>query len=315
MNTILHDQNTEYFIRLVKAQRIAYNKAKKYLFVDAVSILIAIIPTILIIFFNNAESFQNTSLSLGNETVLNKDTQQTGLNLAIYLSIFSFIWTIISLFSDSWRVKDTKIGATIQEQFDTELFKISWNEILISDKIEENKIVALSKKNKKDENNWYLKEVGDNLNHNIAVLLHYKTNTIWGAGLRESYSKLILYLVVGYYFILFCLSVYKQIPLPNFIILVAPSLPFLVYSVTNIKSHQDTLLKYREISKAINKHIDYFILTKKEPDNFILRQIQDLFFIQRLNPYQVPNWFYKWNKKHTNGIAEEAIKMITQKIN
>jgi len=52
-----------------------------------------------------------------------------------YLGAFGVLWTIIYLVTENYRKKKTEQGAKIQEQFDTELFEIPWNEILCKNKV------------------------------------------------------------------------------------------------------------------------------------------------------------------------------------
>lgn len=288
MNNILTEQNSETFLKLLKAQRIAYDKAKNYQFVDLVSILIAVAPPILIL--NN-------------------------LNYANHLSVIGMVWTIVAIFSETFKKEITKLGATIQEQFDVELFKISWNKVLASDKIEVNKIIELSREYKKEDlKDWYSKEVDSNVTHPIAVLLHYKTNIIWGSSLRDKYNNFLIACLLSYYGGSVAISIYKNTGIFDFSVWIAPSLPFLVYCITTIKNQKEIIERYKDINKSITQFIQNYISKEEIPNETILRQIQDLFFIQRLNPYKVPNWFYSVNRKYTEGVADETIKLIKLKI-
>ena len=50
MNNIQKRQNDEDLLRYLKAQRVAYSHAKNYQFVDLISVGIAIVPPVLILF-------------------------------------------------------------------------------------------------------------------------------------------------------------------------------------------------------------------------------------------------------------------------
>ena len=121
MNSLLEDQNKEPLLRLLKAQNSAYSKAKRYQVIDVISILIALSPTVLLYF---------------------------DLNHATLVAVIGVVWTLISIFSQILIERETKIGAVIQDQFDTNLFKIERNEILVGDEVEISKILELSKPNK-----------------------------------------------------------------------------------------------------------------------------------------------------------------------
>jgi hypothetical protein len=51
-------------------------------------------------------------------------------------------------------------------------------------------------------------------------------------------------------------------------------------------------------------------LSQKVPSGFELRQIQDLFYTQRLISNKVPDWFYRIFRTKTEGIADEAIEIM-----
>ena len=108
MNEIIKEQNKEKFIEYLKAQRVAYSQCKVFQIFDLVSIIIAIVLPIIGIIRTD---FVN------------------------YLGAFGVLWTIIYLISENYRRKKTEQGAKLQEQFDTELYDLSWNDILCKDKI------------------------------------------------------------------------------------------------------------------------------------------------------------------------------------
>ncbi|MCB0541077.1 MAG: hypothetical protein KDE33_26455, partial [Bacteroidetes bacterium] len=144
MNSIQNYQNEAEFLRLLKGQRTAYSNAKNFQIIDVISIIIAIIPTILIL---------------------------RELDFANLIAVIGVFWTIVSIFSEIYRTNQTKTGAVIQEQFDTELFEIPWNSILVGTRIDIAKIIELSRKYKKEDlQGWYSKEINEDIEHKIAVL-------------------------------------------------------------------------------------------------------------------------------------------------
>ena len=287
MNTLLQDQNTEPYLRLLKAQNSAYNKAKRFQIIDIVSILIALSPTVLLFF---------------------------DLNHATLVAVIGVIWTLISIFSQVFMDKQTKTGAIIQDQFDTSLFKIDRNEILVGDKIEISKILELSKPNKNENlTNWYSTKINSTLPHEIAVLLAYKCNAIWGKSQRKQFTIFIKIMIVLYYGGMVALSLYKNTGLFDLIVWLAPSIPALVFGTTTIKAQNGIIQTYERINKIIDDLYKKYIENTTLPSNLELRQIQDLYYTQRLISNKVPNWFYNIFKKRTEGIADESIEiMITE---
>jgi len=129
MNDITSRQNNPNFIELLKAQRIAYSQCKRFQIFDVVSVIIAILFPLLTLKFPN---YQNT------------------------FNAFGVIWTASYLITEVYRKNKTTQGAIIQEQFDTELYNLKWNEVLCKDKTSIDTIQELaSKYSKNDLANWY----------------------------------------------------------------------------------------------------------------------------------------------------------------
>lgn len=288
MNSIQNYQNEAEFLRLLKGQRTAYSNAKNFQIIDVISIIIAIIPTILIL---------------------------RELDFANLIAVIGVFWTIVSIFSEIYRTNQTKTGAVIQEQFDTELFEIPWNSILVGTRIDIAKIIELSRKYKKEDlQGWYSKEINEDIEHKIAVLLCYKENAIWGLLQRNKFIKFILIITILYYGVMILLSVYKNTGIYDLAVFLAPSLPFLVYSSTTIKSQKEIVQSYKIINRVVDDLLERFQKDKIEPDDTQLRQIQDLFYTQRIVPHKVPNWFYNIFRQQTNGLADEALSTIKNKL-
>ena len=230
MNQILKDQNKEDFLRLLKAQRIAYSYAKMYQVIDILSILIAIVPPFLLLF---------------------------NLNHANLFAVIGVGWTILSIFSDVWRKQETKVGAIIQEEFDTRLFKIEWNSILVGIKMDTDKIISLSKKYKKNDLcDWYSTSIKEQLPHPIAVLLCFKHNSIWGKQQRKKYSNSMIWIIGIYYGLMVLLCIYKNTGLFDFAVWIAPSIPFLVYGISTIKNQGEIIKEYTRIGITVDNSIE-----------------------------------------------------------
>ncbi|MGB1247874.1 MAG: S-4TM family putative pore-forming effector [Chitinophagales bacterium] len=284
MNSLLKDQNKEPLLRLLKAQNSAYSKAKRYQIIDVISILIALSPTVLLYF---------------------------DLNHATLVAVIGVIWTLISIFSQILIERETKIGAVIQDQFDTKLFKIDRNEILVGDEIEISKILELSKPNKNDDlTNWYSTKISDNLSHETAVLLAYKCNAIWGKSQRKQFILFIKIMIVLYYGGMIALSLYKNTGLFDLVVWLAPSIPALVFGTSTIKAQNGIVTTYNKINKLVDKLFRDLKDNQNVPTKVELRQIQDLFYTQRLIANKVPDWFYKLFRNRTEGIVDEAIEIM-----
>ena len=103
MNKIVQKQNEPQFIDLLKAQNVAHSQAKLFNILDYISVASAIILPIVGIFL---------------------------LQWVQPIVAFGLIWTIVILISEVFRRNKTIQGTKIQEQFDTELYEMNWNNVL-----------------------------------------------------------------------------------------------------------------------------------------------------------------------------------------
>jgi len=231
-----------------------------------------------------------------------------------YLGAFGVLWTIIYLVTENYRKKKTEQGAKIQEQFDTELFEIPWNEILCKNKVNTDTKIDLAKEYKgNDLSNWYSLEVDSSLPKSIAIILCQRINFSWELKLRKRFVTFLIILLVAYYGIFVGFFVSKNIGFYDILLLIAPSLSFLIYGVQNslslknhIKSKNDTL---SQIDEILNEYSN----NREKPSKGILRQVQDIIYTERTVPEKIPDWFYKLSKSSNEDRTDNIIKSIKAK--
>ena len=287
MNEIIKNQNKRKFIEYLKAQRVAYSECKVFQFFDLVSIIIAIVLPIIGIVRTD---FVN------------------------YLGAFGVLWTIIYLISENYRRKKTEQGAKLQEQFDTELYELPWNDILCKDKISSDVKIDLAKKyNQGGLKNWYSKEIDSSLPKPIAIILCQRINFSWELKLRKLYVTFLVLTLVLYYGIFLAFFIYKNIGFYDILLLIAPSLSFLIYGVQNSLSLKSHIAAKEETLKRIDTYLEKYSTNKDLPQLSILRQIQDVIFTERTFPEKIPDWFYKLNLTKNEDRTDAIVKSIKEK--
>lgn len=287
MNRITEKQNESKFIEYLKAQRVAYSQCKSYQVFDVISIIMAIILPII--------------------GMLNND-------IVNYLGAFGVLWTVIYLVTENYRNKKTEQGAKIQEQFDTELYEIPWNEILCKEKINSDIQIDLANEYEgNDLSNWYSTEIDSLLPKAIAIVLCQRINFSWELKLRKRYVTFLLILLLTYYglFIIFFIS--KNIGVYDILLLIAPSLSFLIYGVQNSINLKNHINSKNETLKQIDQILDKYSEKREIPNESTLRQIQDIIYNERTVPEKIPNWFYRLSKSTNEDRTDTIIKLIKSK--
>tara|TARA_R110000737_G_scaffold327084_3_gene341137 strand:- start:10748 stop:11614 length:867 start_codon:yes stop_codon:yes gene_type:complete len=288
MNRITQRQNESKFIEYLKAQRVAYSQCKIYQVFDVISVLMAIVLPIIGMYKND---------------------------IVNYLGAFGVLWTIIYLVTENYRKKKTEQGAKIQEQFDTELFEIPWNNILCKSKINTDTSIDLAKEYKgKDLSNWYSLEVDSSLPKSIAIILCQRINFSWELKLRKRYVAFLLILLVAYYGIFIGFFVSKNIGFYDILLLIAPSLSFLIYGVQNSLSLKNHINSKNETLSQIDEILNKYSGNRELPNDLILRQIQDIIYTERTVPEKIPDWFYKVSKSSNENRTDNIIKSIKEKL-
>lgn len=284
MNNINQKQNEKVFIDYLKAQRVAYSQCKTYQIVDLISVLIAIVLPIIGLINNDYVNF---------------------------LGAFGVIWTIIYLVVENFRKNKSQQGAKIQEQFDTELFEISWNEVLCKNKVNKDIQVDLAKRYKvNDLTDWYSKEIGADIPREIAVLLCQRINFSWELNLRKKFVFSLVAVLIVYYGAIFVTSIFVNLGLFDTLILLAPSISFMIYGVQNVGALKSQSKSKEEYLDLIDSKIQEYSLNKTLPNNTFLRQIQDVIFNQRNFLEKIPDWFYNTFKEDNENRTDEIIKSI-----
>ncbi len=285
MNDITTRQNNPNLIELLKAQRVAYSQCKKFLIFDVVSVIIAILFPLLTLKYPN---YQNT------------------------INAFGVLWTASYLLTEVYRKNKTTQGAIIQEQFDTELYNIKWNEVLCKDKANIDTIQDLaSKYSKNDLQNWYSTKIDNTLPNEISILLCQRINFSWEISQRQKFVTFLSIIAILYYGIYVVIGFRNNVGFFDLLVMLSPSISFLVYSVLNVISLRSHVKSKNETLKFIDRELENFQQSRTSlPTSETLRQIQDVIFTERTVPEKVPDWFYRLNKSKNENFIDNLIIKI-----
>ena len=267
MNNIQQKQNTEPFLRLLSAQRYSYHQAKKILIIRfSLSLLFAIIGPLLILNFAELSTY-------------------VAITAVAYLLVDVLVLRNIE---NNFRTN----GAKIQEEFDTGLFELGWNEICTGNRIDQELICDYSNKYKamySDETllNWYPQALSQ-LTLKQAIIICQRTNTWWDSALRKSmgwFTEICLTTLTIAVFYLFSKD-------SNILFTVLFSLlPLYEIALDYIRSQITSIQNISELKTKTEGKIEN-VLDGVEPTSEELRSIQDQIFRNRSTALFVPEWFY-----------------------
>lgn len=269
---ITQNQNLPESIRLLAAMRNLYGKAKRIrVFRVVLTILLPIISVVCMRFYPSTSEI---------------------------FALISALWLIFNrILFQALEKKVVKNAAKIQEEFDTNLFQLKWNEILVGSKILIEDVIKLNedfKGNKDKLKEWYRGLKASN--HFANVLLAQRTNIVWDMKLRKFYRNLLIGILVIYFLILISIGYFSSFYFKDYIItFVVPSLSLILHLFETSKAHKE---RYKALESVLPKITNKLNSPLDESIEITCRQFQDSIFLSRCDINTVPNIIY-WIKKIT----------------
>jgi len=267
MNNIAELQNTENHIDLLCAQRFVYTKAKiAFQTRILLSVLFAILGPILILNFEA---------------------------IKVYVAVVAVSYAFLDLlFLRRLENNYREDGAKIQELFDTGLFKLDWNNIVVGDRPDTEKIFSYSRKYKEKNDltnlyNWYSPEIGG-LDLNEAVVVCQRTNIWWDVSLRD---KLFWFLSMGLLALTLLIFLFFSKDSTVLFSILASLLPLYESLGEYIKSQREAIIKTKALKSRLEDFIERLIEGQKI-NSSDLRITQDEIYRHRSASLFVPDWFY-----------------------
>ena len=275
-------QNEPESLRLLAAMRFLYGRAK--ILRSFRACITVMLPIVSILSLNYLPNFKE--------------------GLAFVAAIWLVLNRVFFIEIEKIMVKD---AAKIQEKFDVDLFNISWNNLLVGEKIPIERIRKLNEKSQEKEGNlkdWYpgLKST----DHFFNVLLAQKTSIIWDIELRKLY-KWILYIILGLYIgIIFGICFFMELPTQTLIIsFLVPSFPLILHLYETAIGHKQ---RHESLEKVLSKVTADVENYSKTDDGIVdnTRGYQDIIFLARSNVNMIPDKIYWLKRNLYDKIAKET---------
>lgn len=276
MNNIKIDQELPPNMKLLKAQRVIYAKAKC---IYRLQLTITIVVVVILNFIKlTQKSFTN-------------------IDLTSYIALVSVSITLIDLlFLSGYLSKFKTNGAKVQELFDCHVYKLEWNETNSGEK-PENWVIEEAEEMyvynpKAPLTNWYHIDL-EGLNQEEAILRCQETNLEYDRKLRYHFKNdcliICLVIVVISFIISTIINASLQGYLTNFI---APTLPLVVILIKLILDNQKAVKSLEEVRRAARKLRRNGVV----PTLNQLRQVQDKLYCSRKDCTLIPENYYQYRR-------------------
>jgi hypothetical protein len=212
----------------------------------------------------------------------------------VALDIIGAIAILLSLLLRRFVGDVVKRAATVQEQFDVQVFDLPWNRTLVGKTVTPELIHDADeafKGNRDKLKNWY-GDPGD-LPRPLDVLVCQRSGLVWDRRLRQSYALLFNAVTIGYLIAGIVAGVITGQQLFAYIVaLLTPSLPALVEGFKIVKEHREVADEEERVSGDI---LDLWERGLDEPTAATIdecRRLQDYNYIKRSRGPLVSDWWY-----------------------
>ena len=227
----------------------------------------------------------------------------------------------MELHSNFLRAKKEE-AAKIQEEFDTDVFNLQWDDTNVGSKPDSGLILKKSKKfNKNNQNytgflNWYTFKAAS-FRYPESIAFCQQQNLFWDSSLRKEiafYSKILLTIIIG---IVLILGVVNDFTFRGLITnVVSLLLPICLFFYKIITEHYETI-KEMERLRGINDQLVESIISTSLSSAEVLkkcRQLQTAIYNHRKSARPIPNWLHKINKNDQEEESDDRMQQYLDRI-
>lgn len=219
-------------------------------------------------------------------------------------------WLLVSrAVLEGIEAKKIKQAATIQEQFDVNLFKLPWNHVLVGDRLSHELVSSANRSFAGDREKlkgWYA-DTGK-VPYPLNVVLCQRASLVWDWRLRRHFAWGISLLVTFIFGLGLLLAVLTNLTLLDYLLaLLIPSLAALLNGVEVTRAHLRVATDKETIEKEIAA---LWKAGLKDPASVSIEQcrsIQDCIYVLRSKGPLVPDQWYSWLRSKYQIDMESAV--------
>jgi hypothetical protein len=285
------EQNKPERLDLLRAQRLFYARAKLYQNVFA--LLALLLPAVGVIFGTSFPEIR-PFLGLGSILVLLLD---------------------VGIISGKQK-DDCKRGARIQEQFDTEVLKLSWNQLVAGKRVDVEEIHAITATHANDAEHkrlvdWY-EPVVSRLPLELGRLICQRTNLVYDMRVRKKYTEILVAAAGLLLFTLPLVGLYQSLKLDDVILTMClPALPLAAYVLREHRKQKDTIETLTTLKSEAEKVWEKALAgTSFDELTTNSRALQDAIYRHRASNPLVFDWLYNKLRNREEGLTRHAVEKL-----
>ena len=227
----------------------------------------------------------------------------------------STLWTIVAaIVLKAWQKEKNSDAATIQEEFDTALFGLEWNQILVGNKISKEIISEADRQFKGDRAkliDWY-PDVGQS-RYPLDVLLCQRASLAWDWRLRRKYAWMLIMIII--IFLGIEVAILRHKTLLDFMTqYFVPALSLILIGHENIIANFEIAKKKERVEKIVTAIFEKCDAGACEVSlDKDCRQIQDFIYSSRTQNVIVPDFWYRFYRVLFQNAMQDAAQEYQKK--
>ena len=287
------EQNRPERLELLRAQRLFYGRAKKY---QALFTLLALLlPAIGVIF---GASYPEIRPFLG-----------LGSILVVLIEV-----GIIS----RGQKEDCKRAARIQEQFDTEVLSLEWNQLVAGKRVDAEDLREIAtgpipEGERRRLVDWY-EPVISRLPLELGRLICQRTNLAYDMRVRKQYAAILIWTAVLLFVGLALVGLWQGLTWRELILTMGvPVLPLAAYVLREHRKQHDTIETLTTLKSEQEKMWEKALAGASSEELAVMsRNLQDAIYRHRASNPLVFDWLYARLRAKEEGLTRHAVEKLVE---
>lgn len=234
-----------------------------------------------------------------------------------YLGFISIALVLVdSALLAPWLRKTTRNGAKVQEQFDVEVLKLPWNKLAAGTRVDPELVHSKTAKPPTQReiekfSNWYAASVAQLPTH-VGRLLCQRTNIVYDSTVRETYVWILLGFASVLLIVALLIGLHFGLSVPELIVtLLLPTLPLLTFALREWQKHRvviETLGTLKgEVERLWEKALDGEDADELTRD---ARALQDALYRNRAGNPLIVDWLYDLLRNRNEASTNHAVDTL-----
>ncbi|PNQ85221.1 S-4TM family putative pore-forming effector [Paenibacillus polymyxa] len=302
-NDIFLRQNEDGNIDLLAAQRQMYSEAKR---ASNYQFAICVVVPILVPFLK--------AVALSNMIYLG------------FITLLPLVIIVVNQYFFEKIIKNKKEkAARFQELFDTNVFKLSWNNKLSGSKEFATKDLSNTTQKYKKKHvslsnlkNWYPKEYST-VDLSAGRVMCQKVNASWDGEIRASFQSFLIKLLFVCIFLIIAISMLLNKTFAETLIsIIAPLFPIAFYIFKRYSENKETIVRLDKLTDKADRLWEDVLSGSVEQNDLQIqsRKLQDEIYKHRSSALLIWDWFYLRNRsKQENNMNDSANLIVDEYLN